>query len=373
VSSAAVVNGVAYVGSDLGNLYAVDAKTGTSLWIGTTDRATTASPTVSGGVVYISAADNTLYAFDAAGNTNCSGSPKTCAPLWTGSEGTDGAPLVANGFVYIAGKDRNLYAFDAGGNTSCSGTPKTCTPLWRSSTTGYSGGSPALANGIVHVATDGIPVATIYAFDANGTTGCSGMPKTCAPLWSTAALGSGSAVTNPLVVNGVLYGPDGDGDLRAYDANGNTNCSGSPKTCDPIWTAVTGSDPSLSGLNASVANGTVFVDSFDGTMYTFDPNTGTPLWTAPTGPNNFIYSAPAIANGVVYVHSWLGLWTFDAGGTTNCSGTPKVCAPLFHDASSIRRGMSSPAIANGFVYVNAFTNSNPFPGALTAYGLAPPS
>jgi outer membrane protein assembly factor BamB len=368
------------VGSDLGNVYAFDAKTGTPVWTGTTDNSTTASPTISGGVVYISAADNKLYAFDAAGSTNCSRTPKTCAPLWTGTEGTDGAPVVANGFVYVAGKDRNLYAFDAAGNSGCSGTPKTCAPLWRSSTSGYSGGSPALANGVVYVATDGIPLATIYAFDAKGTTGCSGMPKTCSPLWSTAPLGSGSAVQNPLVVDGVLYGPAGDGDLRAYDANGTTNCSGNPKTCAPLWTAVTGSDPNFSGLNAAVAYGTVYVDSFDGTMYTFDakgatncsgtPTVCSPLWTAPTGPNNFIYSAPAIANGVVYVHSWLGLWAFDAGGSTNCSGTPKTCVPLFHDASSIRRGMSSPAIANGFVYVNAFTNSNPFPGALTAYGLA---
>ena len=88
------------------------------------------SPAVVKGVVYIGGVGN-LYAFDAAGNTNCSGVPKTCTPLWTASTGTSiaSSPAVVNGVVYI-GSLNGLYAFDAGGTSNCSGTPKTCAPLW---------------------------------------------------------------------------------------------------------------------------------------------------------------------------------------------------------------------------------------------------
>ena len=62
-----------------------------------------------------------------------------------------GAPAVADGYVYesqmfhIQGGAMN--AFDAGGNTNCSGTPKVCTPLWG----GVEGDGVAVANGLVYV------------------------------------------------------------------------------------------------------------------------------------------------------------------------------------------------------------------------------
>ena len=88
---------------------------------------------VANGVVF-SAAGNTLYAFDAAGNANCSGSPKTCTPLWSAVpwEGGGNISSIAVGrqrVVYVASDDHNIYAFDAGLKLDCSGSPKTCTPL----------------------------------------------------------------------------------------------------------------------------------------------------------------------------------------------------------------------------------------------------
>src|SRR5580704_1656540 len=140
------------------------------------------SPAVVNGVVYIGSVDAKLYAFDAAGNTNCSGTPKTCFPLWTASTGGTiySSPTVANGIVYIGSQDANLYAFDAAGNTNCSGTPKTCSPLWTALTDGRIYSSAAFSNGVVYVGSQG---GNLYAFDAAGATNCSGTPKTCAPLW----------------------------------------------------------------------------------------------------------------------------------------------------------------------------------------------
>ena len=51
----------------------------------------------------------------------------------------------------------------------------------------------------------------------------------------------------------------------------------------------------------AVANGVVYVAAGDGTMYALDEGTGAKLWTYPTG--NAIYSSPAVANGFVYVGS----------------------------------------------------------------------
>ena len=60
----------------------------------------------------------------------------TCAPLWTATTGGPiiGSPAVGNGKVYIGSDDNKLYAFDAAGNTNCTGSPKTCTPLWTATT-----------------------------------------------------------------------------------------------------------------------------------------------------------------------------------------------------------------------------------------------
>ena len=44
--------------------------------------------------------------------------------------------------------------------------------------------------------------------------------------------------SSPIVAGGVLYEGSDNGKLYAFDASGNTNCTGSaPKTCAPLWTA----------------------------------------------------------------------------------------------------------------------------------------
>jgi hypothetical protein len=71
------------------------------------------SPAVVNGVVFVGSGDGKLYACAAAGNTNCSGTPKTCTPLWTAPTGgaVQSSPSVANGVVYVGSGDGKLYAF----------------------------------------------------------------------------------------------------------------------------------------------------------------------------------------------------------------------------------------------------------------------
>ena len=65
-SSPAVVNGVVYIGSDDGNVYALNASTGAMLWSFTTGGRVESSPTVVNGVVYIGSDDDNVYALNAS-------------------------------------------------------------------------------------------------------------------------------------------------------------------------------------------------------------------------------------------------------------------------------------------------------------------
>jgi hypothetical protein len=317
------------------------------------------APTVANGVVYITATTTVgggdeLLAFDAAGTTNCSGTPKVCQPLWEGV-GADAVPNVVNGVVYTGsgGGNGGLLAFDAAGNTNCSGSPKVCQPLWTgepTTTLGVFGtSSPAVANGVAYLASSG----ALYAFDATGKTGCSGTPKVCTQLWTAPVASSTAAtfgLTSAAVTNGTAY-LTSDGTLYAFDATGATNCSGLPKTCSPLWTA-----PGAYNSPA-IANGTLYVDSTLG-ISAFDaagstgcsgtPETCAPLWSYSQAGS--FGSSPIVANGVLYSTPGFGLDAWDASGTTDCSGTPKVCGPLFSYTSEAVV-IGDPAVANGVVYI----------------------
>jgi outer membrane protein assembly factor BamB len=62
-----VIGGVVCIGSDDGNVYALDAATGDRLWSYTTGEVVGSSPAVANGAVYVGSADGNLYLFDLAG------------------------------------------------------------------------------------------------------------------------------------------------------------------------------------------------------------------------------------------------------------------------------------------------------------------
>lgn len=66
ISSPAVVNGVAYVGSTDGSLYAIDAASGTLKWKFPTKVWITSSSAVASGLVYFESYDSNFYALDAS-------------------------------------------------------------------------------------------------------------------------------------------------------------------------------------------------------------------------------------------------------------------------------------------------------------------
>jgi outer membrane protein assembly factor BamB len=141
-SSAAVANGVVYVGAESAGLYAFDARSGALLWsyrTGNKDSGYT-SPAVANGVVYFGS-DNNVYAVNA----------NTGVVLWTYAAGNfvESSPAVANGVVYVGSDDYNVYALNA----------KTGAKLWSYATGDSVHSSPAVANGMVYVCSD-----KVYAF-----------------------------------------------------------------------------------------------------------------------------------------------------------------------------------------------------------------
>src|SRR6266568_3974340 len=63
-----------------------------------------------------------------------------------------------------------------------------------------------------------------------------------------------------------------------------------------MWSFKTGGEVYCS---PAVANGVVYVGSYDGNVYALKASTGGKLWSHNVG--NWVYSSPAVANGVVYV------------------------------------------------------------------------
>jgi len=339
-SSPAVADGVVYVGSMDGKLYAFPAfgcggPTCTPLWTGATGGAIHSSPQVANGVVYIGSDDGRLYAFSANG---CGAS--TCSKLWS-SKQTNGAiessPVVVNGRVYVGSMDHKLYAYNSAG---CGILQFVCGPLWYSTNIGALFSSPTVASGVVYVGSE--QRGGLYAFQASG---CSSPP--CAPLASGYGQVQGID-SSPAVANGIVYAGAGD-IFRAFItvSCGNATCI---STC--------GTEAHQEGFefrsSPAIANGVVYIGNEDGALYTLaagspeDPDSCEPGWWS-TATGGKLFSSPAVANGVVYVGSQdARLYAFAAGG---CASSP--CAPMWSSGPTGGAIDSSPAVANGVVYVGS--------------------
>jgi len=314
------------------------------------------SPAVAGGTLYVASRDQHLYAFSAAGTTGCSGTPKICQPLWSalphGGYAIGSTPAVSGAFVYVGTDDHQLYAYSAAGTKGCSGTPKVCQPLWTASTGDIVTSSPVVASGVVYV---GSYDHDLYAFSASGKTNCSGTPKVCQPLWVGQTKGEIRAA--PAVANGYVYvnSGAGDGNLNVFSTGG---CGGA--VCAPLWTSPVGS-PYSNSSPAVGPNGLVYVGSSYGYLYAYSARgttncSGTPkvcqvVWYAPLYGG--AQDSPAVAGNVVYIGSDRSmLFAFQATANPSCTGSPPVCPPLWTspDLGSSAYVRSSPAVANGVVY-----------------------
>ena len=255
LSSSAVVNGVAYLGSLNSAVYALNAATGTRRWVFHTDGGVGSSPAVVRGVVYVSDGSR-LYALSAA----------TGARRWTYPAGGHplSSPAVLNRTVYTVTGNGTVYALNAA----------TGALRWRVKLRTAVDASLAVADGAVYV--PGEP-GELYALKA----------ATGARLWH--ALLPGYAESSPAVAGGVVYlGTDHTdvGDLLAFNA----------VTGKGIWDI----QDKNGAVNATpaVTNGVVYWVA-NGSVQATDAATATNLWSSNLTPME-MDSDPAVADGVVY-------------------------------------------------------------------------
>lgn len=254
-SSPAVADGVVYIGSNDGNLRAINVADGTLRWSYPAGQPITSSPTVADGIVFVGCNDQGLHAVRIADGTQA----------WRYPAGgiLHSSPIVADGTVFIGGRDNQLHAVDAA----------TGAGRWRFPGGDWFNSSPTVDNGVVYIACRD---HNIYAVDA-----VSGQKR-----WSYTT--ASTADSSPTVVDNRVYVGSDDKNVYALDT-----ASG-----QMVWSKETGGGVVSS---PTVVDGVVYVGSDDGNLYALEADTGRQRWNFPTGGG--IRSSPLVAADRVYVGS----------------------------------------------------------------------
>jgi outer membrane protein assembly factor BamB len=245
ISSPAIVGGVVYVGSDDGNLYAVDQSTGKLHWKFGTGSRIPSSPAVAAGIVYFTSYDGNFYAVDAlSGKLRWKfGNPGERRYAGTHLHGLLPAgesmpdpfdvylssPVVWNGTVYFGSGDGNVYALNA-----LSGAMQ-----WKFQTGDVVHASPAIAVGKLYI---GSWDSYFYALDA--TTG------------------------------------------------------------KQLWRFKTGEDPKIHNQvgiqsSATISDGVVYFGCRDSNLYALDAATGRQRWSF-SNHGSWVLTSPVVKDGKVY-------------------------------------------------------------------------
>jgi len=278
LASPAVVGGIAYLPTEEGLLYALNAQDGRILWtcaIGGSSWLKQldnwdvyhSSPAVSGGLVYVGSGDGRIYAIDAI-----SGKQK-----WHFQTGhvVRATPAVAQGRVFCGSFDGKVYALDAASgrklwelNTTTKGMP------WHSVQ-----GSCAVVDDVVYV---GSRSGFLYAIEA----------ATGQLRWQESHEGSW-VPSSPAVRDGQAYVGQSDGNqIVSVDAKGKR-----------LWVHKT---PSETFASPTLAGEVLYVGCNDnynlkgkGSLCALDIKTGKALWTLEL-PSS-VWSSPVVAGDTVYV------------------------------------------------------------------------
>jgi eukaryotic-like serine/threonine-protein kinase len=297
-SSAAIENGVVYVGSQKGELVALDLNSGAVKWKYTAKEIGESSPCVAGGIVYIGDLSGVIHAVNASDGKG----------LWTYKTDSEikSSPVVVDDKVLIGSYDEHLYCLNArngslvwkfrtGGAVHCTAAVANgiayisgCDEIFRAirvsdgkevykiASGAYTGASPALVDGFAYYGTFnnevlGVNLATkriSWRYQH---------PQRQFPFYASAGVVDGKLVT-------------GGRDKMVHCLNARTGKA--------LWTFATRARVESSPV---LADGRVFVGSNDGRFYVLDFLTGAKVWEFNAGAP--LSASPAIASGKIVIGS----------------------------------------------------------------------
>lgn len=270
-------NGTIYIGSNDGNLYAINPD-GTIKWkvnVGTGWYSTSSPAIGSDGTIYIGSLDYNVYVINPDGTVKW----KFKTELYIYSSPAIGP----DGIIYVGSLDGNVYALNPDG-----------TLKWKFKTQNIIKSSPAIgSDGTIYIGSyDG----NLYAINPDGT-----------EKWEFYI---GSYINSSPVIGSdrtVYIGSD-DGNLYAI------NPDGTKEWVYPI---------SLYSALAICSDGTIYVSSMDDNLYALNPD-GTEKWRFTT--RGSIYASPTIGfDGTVYISSENILYAL-----YGCGELADAPWPMFH-------------------------------------------
>jgi eukaryotic-like serine/threonine-protein kinase len=254
-SSPAYSGGVVYVGDLAGVLHAVNAPDGKLLWTFKAGNEIKSSPVVVGDRVLIGSYDQHLYCL----------STRNGSVIWKfRTEGpVHSTPSISGGLAFIAGCDEVFRGIRIADGKE----------VFNVSSGAYTGASPALRGGAAYYGTFNNEVLMVNLKDHQIVWRYQ-HPQRQFPFYSSAAV-----LNNRIVVGGR------DKMVHCLSSAGKA-----------IWTFATRARVESS---PAVAGGKVFVGSNDGRFYVLNLNTGAKLWEFNVGAP--LPASPAIANGRIVI------------------------------------------------------------------------
>ena len=255
-SSASVSDGIVYVASDSGTLFALNTTTGKQLWNYSAGDIVQSTPAVYNGMVYFGAFDNQLYALNASDGTS----------IWnyTADSVVKSSPIISNNIVYFGSQDGKTYAVNASDGSL----------IWSYAALAFDS-SPALYNEIVYIGSND---NNLYAL--NSTDG--------SHIWNYT---TGDWVTSsPTVVDNVVYFGSKDNKVYAINASDGSH----------IWNYTTGGD--IDHSTPAIKNNILYIGSTDNKTYALNISDGSHIWNYTTSGN--ITSSPAVTkNNILFIAS----------------------------------------------------------------------
>jgi outer membrane protein assembly factor BamB len=259
------VGGVLYAVNNSGFAFALDAKTGETIWERRIGRLNASSPTYY---------RHRLYIVNLVPGHIVKLNPKNGNVIWKKRlpGRAESSPVVVDRSVYFGCEDGKLYSLSTvNGNIR-----------WSTQLSGPVKAAPAYYGGRLYVGDYG---GSMNAVDA----------KTGELVWSTGSLGTGISggefYSTPAIAFGRVYAGNNDDRVYSFDLSGG----------ELAWTYSTGgyaySAPTVASTKHSPP--TVYIGSFDGNIYALNAKNGEVRWTRPTG-GQVVGSLSAVGE-IVYV------------------------------------------------------------------------